>query len=104
MKEVSRKEKVSGQEGPSVERELTIGNRLGLHARPAARLAEVAVRFASEIWLEKNGEVVDAKSVVHLLSLGCAQGARVLVRATGADSEQALEALSKVIEENFGEE
>lgn len=85
-------------------RELTIINRLGLHARAAARLVEVARQYQAEVALEKNGESVDAKSVISLLTLECPLGTRVVVRAKGDDSAQALSAVADLIEHKFGEE
>ncbi len=85
-------------------RELTIINRLGLHARAAARLVEVARQYQAEVALEKNGESVDAKSVISLLTLECPLGTRVVVRAKGDDSAQALSAVVDLIENKFGEE
>lgn len=85
-------------------RELTISNQLGLHARAAARLVEVALEFKSEISMEKNGESVDAKSVVSLLTLECPLGAKVVVRARGEDSAPALAAVVQLIENRFDEE
>ncbi len=85
-------------------RELTIINRLGLHARAAARLVEVARQYQAEVALEKNGESVDAKSVISLLTLECPLGTRVVVRAKGDDSAQALSAVVDLIEHKFGEE
>lgn len=83
---------------------MTIGNRLGLHARAAARLVEVAQQFQSEVTMEKNGRAADAKSVVCLLTLECPLGTRVTVRAQGEDAEPAVTAVAELIESKFGEE
>ena len=84
-------------------KELTINNRLGLHARAAARLVETAEQFKAEIYLEKDGQTVDAKSVISLLTLECPPGSEVLIRARGQDSQSALEAITELIENDFGE-
>ena len=84
--------------------ELTISNRLGLHARAAARLVQLAQQYQSEITLEKEGEAVDAKSVLSLLALECPFGTRVSVRAVGEDAMSAVNAIVDLINEKFGEE
>lgn len=86
-----------------VSKTLTISNSLGLHARAAAKIVSAASRFASQVFLEKDGQRVDAKSVLSLLSLECSRGAKVLVSASGADAALALEAVTQVIEGRFGE-
>ena len=85
-------------------RELIIDNRLGLHARAAARLVEVAQQFQSEVTMEKNGRAADAKSVVCLLALECPLGTKVTVRARGEDARPAVSAVAELIEAKFGEE
>jgi len=87
-----------------IARELLIQNRLGLHARAAARLVELARRFHSEMAVEKDGQSVDAKSVVALLSLECPIGTKVVVKAWGDDADQAVAAVAVLIENRFGEE
>ena len=84
--------------------EVTIANRLGLHARAAARLVQLAQSFTSDVELEKDGEAVDGKSVLSLLTLACPLGTRVKLRTKGPDAGPALEALTELIENKFGEE
>jgi len=86
------------------EREVEIVNRLGLHARAAAKLVHTSSRFDSQVWLVKDGEEVDAKSILGLLLLAAAQGSRVLVRCDGDDEGEALAAVSNLIEDGFEEE
>lgn len=85
------------------EREVEIVNRLGLHARAAAKLVHASSRFDSQIWLIKDGDEVDAKSILGLLLLAAAQGSRVVVRCEGEDEEEALRALIRLIEDGFEE-
>lgn len=80
-----------------------IRNRLGIHARVAAKLVETAGRFRSKIFLEKDGQEVDARSILGILTLFCPQGSRLTVRAEGADADEALSAFSRLIAEKFGE-
>ncbi len=91
-------------EEQGIKKELVIRNALGLHARAATRLVETASRFVSEISLEKDGNLVDAKAdVLSLIALECAQGSTVRVRAKGEDSRAAVQALSELFNNNFGE-
>ena len=85
------------------EQKVEIVNRLGLHARAAAKLVHASSRFDSQVWLVKDGEEVDAKSILGLLLLAAAQGSRVLVRCDGEDEEEALQAITRLIEEGFEE-
>jgi len=78
-------------------------NKLGLHARAAAKLTELAGAFASEIWLSRNGRRVNAKSIMGVMMLAAGKGSRVLIEAEGEDAESALAALVKLIGERFGE-
>lgn len=81
-----------------VEREFTVRRELGLHARPAGELVQLASRFRSEIEVGRGSEWVSGRSVLSLLSLAAVQGTRLTVRASGEDAESAVEALGRVIE------
>ncbi|MDR2935517.1 MAG: HPr family phosphocarrier protein [Candidatus Adiutrix sp.] len=85
-------------------RDLVVTNRLGLHARAAAKLVQTVEAYRADIRLVKNGEKADARSVLSLISLGCAEGARVTVEAEGADALNAVLAVKNLFEERFGEE
>ena len=87
-----------------IERETEIVNRLGLHARAAAKLVHMASGFQSRVTVAKDGEEVDAKSILGVLLLAASQGTRVIIRSDGADEEQALEAVTDLIAGRFGEE
>ena len=88
----------------SVEREFDILNRLGLHARAAARLVRLANGFASEIHLEKDGVEVNGKSIMGVLMLAAPKDTRILIRAIGLDAEEAVAAIGELIARKFGEE
>lgn len=88
----------------SVEREFDILNRLGLHARAAARLVRLANGFASEIHLEKDGMEVNGKSIMGVLMLAAPKDTKILVRAVGLDAEEALAAIGDLIARKFEEE
>ena len=82
---------------------LEIVNKLGLHARAAAKLTQIAAGFAAEIWISRSGRRVNAKSIMGVMMLAAGQGTSVLLEAEGPDAEQALAALTKLIAERFGE-
>lgn len=84
--------------------EFTIKNRLGLHARPAARLVQTANRFRSDIVIDKDGMEVNGKSIMGILMLAAPIGTRLRIGAKGEDAAAALEALGQLIEGKFGEE
>ncbi len=86
---------------PSLDAEIV--NMLGLHARAAAKLTQTATRFASEIWLSRNGRRVNAKSIMGGMMLAAGKGSTVTLEAEGEDAAAALEALRKLIAERFGE-
>jgi phosphocarrier protein len=83
--------------------DLTIVNKLGLHARAAAKLTQVASGFKSEVWLSRNGRRVNAKSIMGVMMLAAGKGALVNVEAVGADAEAALSAIRQLIADKFGE-
>lgn len=87
-----------------IERELEIVNRLGLHARAAAKLVHLTARFESQVWLTKDGEEVDAKSILGVLLLAAAQGSKVAVKCEGRDEEEAMEAIVGMIANRFDED
>lgn len=87
-----------------IEREVEIVNRLGLHARAAAKLVHLAGSFTSDVTLSQDGDEVDGKSILGILLLAAGQGARVHVRCSGPDEEAAMAALTGLIADRFGEE
>ncbi len=84
-------------------RSFEITNRLGIHARVAAKLVETANRFKAEVSLEKDGVEVNGRSILGILTLFCPRGSRLTIRAEGADAEEAMEAFARLIAEKFGE-
>jgi phosphocarrier protein len=81
-----------------------IVNRLGLHARAAAKLVHLASTFESDVHLISNGEEVDAKSILGVLLLAAAQGMTINVRCSGRDEQEAMAAITALIAGRFGEE
>ncbi len=84
-------------------RQVTICNKLGLHARAAAKLVKLASRFEAEIELEKDQQRVNGKSIMGVMMLAASCGTTISLIASGADEGAALDALSKLIESCFGE-
>ena len=82
---------------------LTISNRLGLHARASAKLTKLAGGFASEIHLSRNGRRVNAKSIMGVLMLAAGMGSEVLLEADGSDEQQAIQAIASLVNDKFGE-
>lgn len=87
-----------------IERDTEIVNRLGLHARAAAKLVHTAGGFQSRVTVAKDGEEVDAKSILGILLLAAGQGSHVTIRCDGADEEAAMQAVTGLIANRFDEE
>jgi phosphocarrier protein HPr len=86
---------------PSID--ATIVNRLGLHARAAAKLTHLAGSYRCDIWISRSGRRVNAKSIMGVMMLAAGLGTSVKLEAQGDDAEQALAALTKLIADKFGE-
>lgn len=86
-----------------IERSIEIKNKLGLHARAAAKFVHTAARFKSEIKVRKGEEEVDGKSILGILLLAAGRGSTVLVKASGEDERDALDAVEKLIDAKFDE-
>ncbi|MBW1980344.1 MAG: HPr family phosphocarrier protein [Deltaproteobacteria bacterium] len=89
---------------PVLQRQFTIGNKLGLHARAAAKIVKIANQYRSHIRFLKNGQEADAKSILGILTLACPQGCIIEVHVEGDDALEAMDALTSLFESNFGEE
>jgi phosphocarrier protein len=86
-----------------IDRELVILNRLGLHARAAARFVQLAGRFRSRVQLAKDGLCVDGKSILGVLTLAGSQGSRIRLRVEGEDEEEAVRELTGLVERHLGD-
>ncbi len=86
-----------------INREVTINNQVGLHARPATFFIQKANEFKSVIWIEKEDRRVNAKSLLGVLSLGIVKGTTVNIIADGADENEAVETLTDLIDKEFAE-
>jgi phosphocarrier protein HPr len=87
-----------------MERQLTIKNQLGLHARAAAKMVALSNGYTSNFSIQFNGQEVDGKSILSILTLGCPLGSTISLRADGPDADQLLEAAERLIDDKFGEE
>ncbi|HUO10004.1 MAG TPA: HPr family phosphocarrier protein [Phycisphaerae bacterium] len=87
-----------------MDRQVTIQNKLGLHARPAMQFVDIANQFQSGVKVWKGDQVVDGKSIMQMMMLAATAGTPLKIVAEGADAEKALDALEKLINGRFGEE
>ncbi|MBI4757362.1 MAG: HPr family phosphocarrier protein [Betaproteobacteria bacterium] len=83
--------------------EVEIVNKLGLHARASARLTQTAAAYAADVWVERNGRRVNAKSIMGVMMLAAAKGATILVETEGEDAGEALAAIVELVGGGFGE-
>ena len=86
-----------------MKQEIEIINKLGLHARASTKLTQTASQFSCEIWIERNGRRVNAKSIMGVMMLAASKGSVVTLEANGADESLAMEALVNLINNRFGE-
>ncbi|MDD7416418.1 MAG: HPr family phosphocarrier protein [Treponemataceae bacterium] len=86
------------------EKIVVVKNRAGIHARPAALIAQTANNFASEITIERDSFVINAKSIMGVITMAASYNMQLLVKATGPDENEAIEAISNLFENKFEEE
>jgi len=86
-----------------LEAAIVIKNKLGLHARAAVKFVNTANRFSAEVKIEKDGNVIDGKSILGILTLAATQGTEVVLKVDGADDEAAFKALVALIDSKFDE-
>lgn len=87
-----------------ITRELVILNRYGLHARPAALFVKTSNRFKADVWVEKDGEEVNGKSIMGLMMLAAGHGSKLKVSAAGADAEKFLREIEELVAKRFHED
>ena len=85
------------------QRQIEIVNKLGLHARASAKLTQLAGKYKSEVWIERDGLKVNAKSIMGVMMLAAARGSKVVLETSGPDEAEAMEALVQLIEAKFDE-
>ena len=91
-------------DGDFFTKELTVLNKLGIHARPAAMFVKTANRFACDIFVEKDGEKINGKSIMGLMMLAAGPGSKLTIHANGADAPQALAEIEALMQRKFDEE
>ena len=91
-------------DGNVFSKELTILNKLGIHARPAALFVKTANRFACDIFVEKDGEKINGKSIMGLMMLAAGPGSKLIVYANGADAQPALAEIEALVKRKFDED
>jgi phosphocarrier protein len=87
----------------TLEKEVTIVNKYGLHARPAMQFVELANRYGSQVQVSNGTLTVDAKSIMSVMRLAATKGTVLKITADGSDAQQALDALAKLVADGFGE-
>ena len=90
--------------GQSINQDVTIQNRLGLHARPAMSFVDIANQYKCQIQVSKGNQTVDGKSIMQMMMLAATQGTVLKVQATGDDAQTAVQALSELVDRKFDEE
>jgi phosphocarrier protein HPr len=98
------KRKTSDAQSEKIVKELAIVNRLGLHARPAAMFVRVSSKFRCEVWVAKEGEEVNGKSIMGLMMLAAGQGSKLQVRCEGPDAGLAMAEIEALIKSRFNED
>jgi phosphocarrier protein HPr len=96
--------KTGSGRGQKIEKDISIVNRLGLHARPAAMFVRIATRYRCEVWVSKEGEEVNGKSIMGLMMLAAGQGSKLHIRCDGSDADKAMEELEELIKARFNED
>jgi phosphocarrier protein HPr len=96
--------KSSAARGQKIEKEIAIINRLGLHARPAAMFVRISSRYRCEVWVSKEGEEVNGKSIMGLMMLAAGQGSKLRIRCDGPDADKAMQELEELINARFNED
>jgi phosphocarrier protein len=87
-----------------ISKQMVVQNKLGIHARPAALFAKTANRFKSDVFVEKDGETINAKSIMGLMMLAAGPGSKLVVVAKGPDAAAAVDAIEEIVKNKFGEE
>jgi len=90
--------------GDTMERQFTVQNKMGIHARPAAMIVRASNKYSGvEVWVEKDGELVNGKSIMGLMMLAAGQGSKITFKAEGADAPKLLDELEDLFSRKFEE-
>jgi phosphocarrier protein HPr len=96
--------KQTGTSAGKMKKEMVVTNKLGIHARPAAMFVKTANQFQCEVFVEKDGETVNGKSIMGLMMLAAGPGSKIRVQAEGADAAKALTEIELLLKRKFDEE
>jgi phosphocarrier protein HPr len=94
----------TAESNQKVSKEFTVLNRLGLHARPAAMFVKACNKHRCDVWVEKDGEQVNGKSIMGLMMLAAGQGSKLRISAEGSDAEKAVSEIEAIILRRFDED
>jgi len=94
----------SAERKSTAKKQVEVQNRLGLHARPCSKFVKLASTFKCDVWVSKDDETVNGKSIMGLMMLAAGQGSKLLLTAEGADANESLIALEKLINQKFDED
>ena len=95
---------MNAKENSYIKKTFTIVNKLGLHARAAAQLVQAANKFGADIFVEKDGQEVNGKSIMGVMMLAAGCGSKIIIKANGVDAKDAIAVLQALIDGKFGEE
>ena len=95
---------LSRNAGMKIDKETEIINKLGLHARPCAKFVKLANTFRCEVWVGKDSDTVNGKSIMGLMMLAAGNGSKLMITCEGPDAENAIEAIEKLILSKFDED
>lgn len=96
--------KKTGEDSQRCSADVVVENRNGLHARPAAMFVKISSRYRAEVWVEKDGERVNGKSIMGLMMLAAGKGSKLSIHAEGPDADKAVAEIKSLVETRFGEE
>ncbi len=86
-----------------IEKEIEVVNKAGIHTRPASMIVKTTAKYKSDVYLIRDGFSINAKSIIGVMTLAAAQGEKLIIRADGPDEYEAVESLSKIFADGFGE-
>jgi phosphocarrier protein HPr len=96
--------KPTGNTATSVKKELVVANKLGIHARPAAMFVKTANQFDCDVFVEKDGETVNGKSIMGLMMLAAGPGSKIRIQADGEDAAKAMTEIEALLKRKFDED
>jgi phosphocarrier protein HPr len=91
-------------DSPKIKKEMVVANKLGIHARPAAMFVKTANRFEADVFVEKDGETVNGKSIMGLMMLAAGPGSKIRVQAEGQDAAEAVQQIEALVKRKFDED